>query len=153
VYKTLAKDLHDLLPNTHNMKNLTLLLLCIASLGLASCKKDTVIQNGANNLTIVKYIEPNQWQATDQFTFSAALLDNRIDARTFEDDGILVYISRGDGSSYEQLPFVYDTQAYSYTVSQGRIDVDIQTSDFQQATPTKPTTRTRVKIVLIESFQ
>ena len=136
------------------MKNLTLLLLCIASLGLASCKKDTIIENGANNLTIIKYIEPTQWTtSTDGFTLSAALTDNRIDARTFEDDGILVYISRGNGSYYEQLPFVYDVQSYSYTVSQGRIDVDIQSSDFQSAIPEKPITRTRVKIVLIGSSQ
>ena len=136
------------------MKKLTLLLLCIATLGLASCEKDTIIQNGANNLTIIKYIEPNQWQASaDGFTLSASLLDNRIDDRTFEDDGIWVYVSRGDGNFYEQLPFVYDVQAYSYSVSKGRIDIDLQSSDFQSAVPTKPTTRTRVKIVLIESFR
>ena len=136
------------------MKKLTLLLICIASLGLASCKKDTIVQNSANNLTIIKYIEPNQWvSSADGFTLSAALTDNRIDARTFEDDGILVYISRGNGNSYEQLPFVYDVQAYSYTVSQGRIDIDIQSSDFQSAIPDKPTTKARVKIVLIESSQ
>lgn len=139
--------------HTHNMKNLTLLILCIASLGLASCKKDTIVQN-ANNLTIIKYIEPNQWSSSaDGFTLSAALTDSRIDARTFEDDAILVYVSRGDGNFYEQLPFVFDVQAYSYTVSQGRVDIDIQSSDFQSAVPDKPTTRTRVKIVLIESFQ
>ena len=85
------------------MKKLTLLLICIASLGLASCKKDTIVQNSANNLTIIKYIEPNQWvPSADGFTLSAALTDNRIDLRTFEDDGVLVYISRGNGNSYEQ---------------------------------------------------
>ena len=136
------------------MKRITLLLLCIATLGLASCKKDTIVQNGANNLTIIKYIEPNQWQASaDGFTYSAVLNDSRIDDRTFEDDGILVYISRGDGNSYEQLPFVYDVQAYSYAVSKGAIAIDLQSSDFQSAIPDRPTTRTRVKIVLIESFQ
>ncbi|MBB2144061.1 hypothetical protein GM921_01060 [Pedobacter sp. LMG 31464] len=135
------------------MKKLTLILICIASLGLASCKKDTIVQS-ANNLTIIKYIEANQWQSSaDGFTLSASLSDNRIDDRTFEDDGILVYISRNDGNFYEQLPFVYDVQSYSYTVSKGRIDIDIQSSDFQSAIPDKPTTRTRVKIVLIESSQ
>lgn len=135
------------------MKKLTLLLICIASLGLASCKKDTIVQS-ANNLTIIKYIDANQWQSSaDGFTLSASLIDNRIDDRTFEDDGILVYISRNDGNYYEQLPFVYDVNSYSYTVSKGRIDIDIQSSDFQSAIPDKPTTRTRVKIVLIESAQ
>ena len=136
------------------MKKLTLLLLCIATLGLASCKKDTIVQNGSNNLTLIKYIEPNQWQlSNDGFTYSATINDNNIDARTFEDDGILVYVSRGNTNTYEQLPFVYDVEAYSYSVTQGSITIDIQSSDFQAATPIKPTTRTRVKIVLIESAQ
>ncbi len=140
--------------HTHNMKKITLLLICIATLGLASCKKDTIVQNGANNLTIVKYIEPNQWQlSSDGFTYTAVVNDSRIDSRTFEDDGILVYISRGDNNTYEQVPFVYDVQSYSYSVSQGSIGIDLQSSDFQAAVPTRPTSRTRVKIVLIESFQ
>ena len=137
------------------MKKLTLLLICIASLGLASCKKDTIVQNSsANNLTIIKYIEPSQWVlSSDGLTYSATLTDNRIDARTFEDDGILTYISRGNNNIYEQLPFVYNVDAYSYSVTQGALTIDIQSSDNQDVQPIKPTTRTRVKIVLIESFQ
>jgi hypothetical protein len=139
--------------HTHNMKKLTFLLLCIATLGLASCKKDTIVQS-ANNLTIIKYIEPSQWVlSNDGFTYTAIINDSRIDERTFKDDGILVYVSRGDGNSYEQMPFVFDVDAYSYLVTTGSLRLDIQSSDFQAATPTKPTTRTRVKIVLIESFQ
>ena len=135
------------------MKKLTILLLCIASLGLASCKKDTIVQS-ANNLTIVRTIEPNQWQlSSDGFTYTAVLNDDRIDARTFEDDGILVYVSRGDDNTYEQIPFVFDVQSYSYSVTQGAIYIDIQSPDFQASAPKKPTTRTRVKIVLIESTQ
>lgn len=136
------------------MKKLTLLLLCIATLGLASCEKDTIIQNGANNLTIIKYIEANQWQlSADGKTYYAILNDARIDDRTFEDDAILVYTSVGDGNSYEQLPFVYNVDAYSYSVQKGSIEIDIQSSDYQATQPIKPTTRTRVKIVLLESFQ
>lgn len=142
------------LQNTHNMKKITLLLLCIATLGLASCKKDTIVQNSNNNLTIIKYIEPSQWQlSSDGYTYYAVINDNRIDTRTFEDDGILVYTSRGDNNTYEQLPFVYNVDAYSYSVSKGQIEIDIQSSDNQDTQPIKPTTRTRVKIVLIESFQ
>jgi hypothetical protein len=135
------------------MKKLTLLLICIASLGLASCKKDTIVQS-ANNLTIIKYIEPNQWQLSDDgYTYYAVINESRIDPRTFEDDGILTYISRGDNNTYEQLPFVYNVDAYSYVIRQGSIEIDIQSSDNQDTTPIKPTTRTRVKIVLIESAQ
>ena len=136
------------------MKKLTLLLLCITTLGLVSCKKDTIVNNAANNLTIIKYIEPSAWQlSTDGFTYSATIVDNRIDDRTYEDDGILVYVARGNGNFYEQMPFVYDAQSYSYSVTPGSISIDIQSSDFQAATPIKPNSTTRVKIVLLESFQ
>ncbi|MGE6220871.1 hypothetical protein ACQKCH_13670 [Nubsella zeaxanthinifaciens] len=135
------------------MKKLTLLLLCVATLGLVSCKKDTIVNSAPNNLTIIKYIEPSAWSLVDNYTYSVTLQDSRIDKRTFEDDGILVYVSRGNTNFYEQIPFVYDTQAYSYTVSQGSISIDIQSSDFQTAAPVKPNSTTRVKIVLLESFQ
>ncbi|RZL43505.1 MAG: hypothetical protein EOP00_22515 [Pedobacter sp.] len=136
------------------MKKLNLLFICIATLGLASCKKDTIVQNGANNITLIKYIEPSAWQLSqDGLTYYAVLNDTRIDTRTFEDDAILTYISRGDNNSYEQLPFVYNVDAYSYVIKPGSIEIDIQSSDNQDTQPIKPTTRTRVKIVLIESFQ
>ncbi len=135
------------------MKKLTLLLLCVATLGLASCKKDTIVNQTPNNLTIIKYIEPSAWSLVDNFTYSATIQDSRIDKRTFEDDGILVYVSRGNTNFYEQIPFVYDTQSYSYTVSQGSISIDVQSSDFQSAAPVKPNSTMRVKIVLLESFQ
>ena len=136
------------------MKKLTLLLLCVATLGLASCQKDTIVNDKPNNLTIIKYIEPNAWAlSTNGFTYDASISDNRIDERTYQNDGILVYVSRGNTSFYEQIPFVYDAQSYSYTVEPGRLSIDIQSSDFQEAAPIKPTTTMRVKIVLLESFQ
>lgn len=135
------------------MKKLALLLLCVATLGLVSCKKDTIVNQAPNNLTIIKYIEPSAWSLVDDYTYSVTLQDSRIDKRTYEDDGILVYVSRGNTNFYEQIPFVYDTQSYSYTVSQGSISIDIQSSDFQSAAPVKPNSTMRVKIVLLESFQ
>lgn len=136
------------------MKKLSLILLCIASLSLASCKKDTYINSSANNLTIVKYIDPSAWSlSNDGFTYSATILDNRLDNRTYHDDGILVYISRGNTNFYEQIPFVYDAQSYSYTVTPGSLSIDVQSSDYQEAAPIKPNTTMRVKIVLLESMQ
>lgn len=136
------------------MKKLTLLLLCVATLGLASCQKETIVNNKPNNLTLIKYIEPNAWTlSANGFTYDATITDNRIDERTYQNDGVLVYISRGNTTFYEQMPFVYDAQSYSYTVTPGSLSIDIQSSDFQEAAPIKPTTTMRVKIVLLESFQ
>ena len=135
------------------MKKVSLILLCVATIGMLSCKKETYVSN-ANNLTLIKYIEPSAWAlSNDGFTYSATIMDNNIDNRTYADDGILVYISRGNANYYEQIPFVYDAQTYSYTVTPGSISIDIQSSDFQEATPIKPSSTMRVKIVLLESMQ
>ena len=116
------------------MKKLTLLLLCIATLGLASCKKDTIINQTTPNRTIVLNVEPTVPEI-DQFS-----LDN---------EAVLVYISYDNGATYLQMPFVYNVDAYSTVISKGKVEIDIQSSDYQATTPVKPTARVRVKVVLI----
>ncbi len=133
------------------MKKITLLLLCIATLGLASCQKDTIVNSATNNnITLLKTIQPNQWfLSNDGFTYSADIVDSRIGE--YEEDGILVYINRNNQGFYEQIPFVYDTQSYSYTQNNGSLTLDIQSADVQATAPIRPTTPMTVKIVMIES--
>lgn len=131
------------------MKKITLLLLFIATLGLASCQKESFV-NSNDNLTLIKSIQPNEWKlSNDGFTYTATIVDSRIGQ--YDEDGILTYIVRDNQSFYEQIPFVYDTQSYSYTQSNGSISIDIQSADFQEAAPKKPLNTMKVKIVLLES--
>ncbi|WP_131536022.1 hypothetical protein [Pedobacter nototheniae] len=139
------------------MKKLIILMLCIVTLGLASCKKDTVYVPDTNylpNKTIIAYVNPADWkQDTDgQTLYSIINISDVLDAVTFEDDGILVYVSRGDNDTYEQIPNVYSLNSYSYLVDKfaKTIEIDLQRSD-RTSYPTTPTTRTRVKIVLVRS--
>jgi len=137
------------------MKKLTFLLLCITTLGLVSCKKDTIIQNIPNQ-TIIATINPTDWrQDTDGSTLYSILdISDVLDEATFEDDGILVYISRGDNDTYEQIPNVYGLVSYSYLVDKfaKTIEIDAQRSDRTGYPPT-PASRTRIKIVLVRSQQ
>lgn len=138
------------------MKRLSLLLLCVATLGLASCKKEPYINQSTPNKTFVRDIAPSQWVlSADGRTYSADLNIADIDAYHIQNEATLVYLSytptTNSASSYIQLPFVYNIDAYSYEVYTGGLSIDIQSSDYQDRTPIKPTSTVRVKVVLVTS--
>lgn len=134
------------------MKKLILLLLCTATLGLASCKKDTIIQDTPNR-TYNFTIQPNQWVlSADGYNYTYEWRNSIIDEITVDDEGVLVYASHPvNSSSYIQLPYTYDANAYSYELFVGGIAIDIQTSDNQDTNPVKPTKPVLVKVVVIPS--
>lgn len=135
------------------MKKLILLLLCTATLGLVSCKKDTIIQETPNR-TYNFTIQPNQWVLSqDGLTFTADIPTNAIRPITVDDDGVLVYITHPlSTSSYVQVPYTFDALAYSYELYDGGFAIDIQSSDLQNRAPEKPTIPILVKLVVIESL-
>ena len=132
------------------MKNLTLLIFCIASLGLASCKKDTIINQTTPNRTVVVNVASTAWTlSTDGLTYYTILNIAEIDQFSLDNEAVLVYISYDNGGTYLQMPFVYNVEAYSTVISKGKVEIDIESSDFQNASPKKPTANVRVKVVLI----
>lgn len=139
----LAADLHSFMQNTHNMKKITLLLLCIATLGLASCKKDTIINQTTPNRTIIFDRSPNSWKLLSGTTntYYVDLDASEIDNINVRQEGVLVYIST-DGTTttgYFQIP--NSAQRYDYDIYTGYIRV------YSYGLP--PTTTTRIKVVLI----
>ncbi|MET4081688.1 hypothetical protein ABIB40_001637 [Pedobacter sp. UYP30] len=141
------------------MKKLTILFFCVATLSLASCKKQTVLQPTTTtpNRTIIAYINQADWQkdTTDGRTiFSILNISDVLDGPTFEDDGFLVYISRTDNDTYEQIPNVYGLNSYSYVIDKTNktLEIDLQRSN-SATYPDYPTGKTRVKIVLVRSQQ
>lgn len=135
------------------MKKYLLLLLLITCVGLVSCEKTVYVPDDTlPNITILKYVTPNQWvRDTDQQTLVVDIPVGEIDIDTFENDDISLMISRNDDDTYEKIPFVYNGLTYSYEVRPGFVTLYIQTSDAQILIPTAPQTTTRVKIVLIRS--
>lgn len=134
------------------MKKLTILFLCIATLGLASCKKDTIINQTTPNRTIILNVASSAWALSpDGYTYFVNLNVPEIDQITMDDEGVLVYISFDNGATYLQMPFVYDVDAYSTVISKGKVEIDIQSADLQQTTPIKPSKAAKVKVVLIAS--
>ena len=132
------------------MKNLTLLFICIASLGLASCKKDTIINQTTPNRTVVLNVASSAWAlSSDNYTYYVNLSVPEIDDIAMADEAVLVYISFDNGVTYLQMPFVYDVDAYSTVISKGNVEIDIQKADAQQTAPRKPTANAKVKVVII----
>ncbi|WP_432712699.1 hypothetical protein, partial [Pedobacter sp.] len=92
------------------MKQSFLLLLCIATIGLTSCKKDTIVDSGLPNETIETVINSNQWQSIEGGTrLTTTISLPELNAETFTNDGLMVYIYPDNGiNEYRQLPFVFD---------------------------------------------
>lgn len=141
------------------MRKLTLLLLCIATLGLASCKKETYVAE-TKNKTIFVDVLPSDWVLNSARNTYYVQLESiaklpEIDMDHINNDGTLVYVSypnsNGSFTDYSALPFVYNLSSYSFTVYNGGLEVYIQNSDTQTILPIKPTTKVRFKIVLIYS--
>ena len=135
------------------MKKLLFLILCTTTLGLVSCKKDTIVNETTPNRTFVYTIKPSDWElSSDGYNYTATLNVGEIDNITLDDEGVLVYLTHPvSANSYIQVPFTYDVNAYSYELYNGGIKIDIQSSDFQATAPVKPTTSMTAKIVVIPS--
>jgi hypothetical protein len=146
-----AKYLLSVWKHKH-MKQSFLLLLCIATLGLASCKKDNIYYETPNR-TFNYTIQENEWVLdTKGLTYTVELDIPEVDQITLDDEGVLVYVNHPlEASSYIQIPAPFDTDAYSYEVYNGGIAIDVQSTDRQSTTPVKPKGTIKVKIVVIPS--
>ncbi len=136
------------------MKIKILLLLCIASIGLASCKKDTYIQDTPNR-TIITEIQPTDWVVTNNGgTLTTDVLIDAIDQYNVDVEGILVYLDHPvNVDGYIALPYTYSGSSYSYEHFNGGIAIDIQRSEFSTQNPAVPTVPIRLKVVLIPSAE
>lgn len=117
------------------MKKTILLLLCTVTLGLVSCKKDTIINETTPNRTIVFDVNPNEW-VLDGGTYYLDLDIIEIDDINFYDEGILVYMATPNFTNYYQLPY----GDYDYEAHIGGISIS-------KSTP--PSTAMRIKVVLV----
>lgn len=124
------------------MKKLILLFICIASLGLASCKKDTIINQTTPNRTIIFDRTSASWIPNTGGGFYVDLIADEIDLINLKDEGVLVYIATDgvNATGYYQLPNAVSN--FDYEIYEGRIRI------FYDGT-TRPSSLTRIKVVLI----
>ena len=132
------------------MKKLIFIFLGLTILGVSmSCQKVTEEYYTVPNQTILTTLSANSWSTSNLgFTYLASINFVAKDIYQNKTDGILVYISFGNGV-YEPVPQTYDGISYSYTARQDKVVLEIQSSDAKvKITPPGPL---NVKIVLIPS--
>jgi len=124
------------------MKKLTILFICIATLGLASCKKDTIINQTTPNRTIIFDRGSSSWIPNTGGGFYLDLVADEIDDISVQDEGILVYVATDgtNSSGYFQIP--NSVSQYDYEVYNGRIRIYFDGN-------VRPSNTTRIKIVLV----
>ncbi len=124
------------------MKKLTILFICIATLGLASCKKDTIINQTTPNRTIIFDRGSSSWLPNAGGGFYLDLVADEIDNINVQDEGILVYVATDgtNSSGYFQIP--NSVSQYDYEVYNGRIRIYFDGN-------VRPSNTTRIKIVLV----
>ncbi|MDY0906972.1 hypothetical protein [Pedobacter sp. CFBP9032] len=132
------------------MKKFTILMLCIVTLGLASCKKETIV-NQALGKTYNRYIEPNQWVQNSNGTYSFTWNKAEFDGVTLDDEGVLVYFTHPTNDNSDvQLPYTFNYTVYSYELFNGGITFDVQDSR-NLSSSVRPNYRILVKVVVIPS--
>ncbi len=133
------------------MKKLTLLLLCIATLGLASCKKDTYITQQLKAKTYNYEIKPADWKFNANGSYTATWMNKKFDGITLEDEGVMVYFEHPvTASSFIQLPYTFNYSAYSYEIFNGGISFDAQDTN-NLLNSVAPTYKVLVKVVIVPS--
>ena len=130
------------------MKRILFLLVIGGALITASCTKryDVVEPNKTKAFTVT----PSQWAVTsDGRSDSVALSANEIGNYLTADGAVLVYFTYDGGSTFEQIPEVYNNVSYSYYNNAGNLVLYVQSAD--GSTPYLPTQNIGVKLVLIPS--
>jgi hypothetical protein len=110
-----------------------------------SCKKTEVIPNQ----TVIINLPSGNWLPLNGGkSYTTAIDLPELDDYTHERAGVLVYISFGD-KTYEQIPQVYNGDAYSFVTRPGQVVLEVQRYD-GVGVVNKPS-NTTIKIVLVKS--
>lgn len=133
------------------MKRILLLLMCTVTLGLASCKKDTIVQEVYPGTTYYLKIQPSDWARNPNGSYSFQWNKNAITSDVLELDAIVVYFSHPVNSDTDiALPYTFNDEIASYQVGIGKITFDMQSKSNMATTP-RPSEEILVKVVVIPS--
>ncbi len=133
------------------MKKFAILLFCVATLGLASCKKEVYVPDPVTAKTYNFTIRVDDWVKNADGSFSVTKPNNAFDAITLRDEGILVYFQHpADKNGDIQLPYTFNYSAFSYEIYDGGITFDVQDTN-NLSNSVKPTYDTLVKVVIVPS--
>ncbi|WP_316812121.1 hypothetical protein [Pedobacter heparinus] len=131
------------------MKKLILLLLCTATLGLVSCKKDTIVNNILPR-TISYDIPTSAWKTSDggrSYFTEVNVPENNDDFN--QSGGVIVSMAfDANKSIFDGLPNVYQGLSYQFSSEPNYVVIYVDGIDGQVISPPSAA---RVKIVLVDS--
>ena len=130
------------------MKKILFLLFIGGGLFLTSCTKQYT--EVTPNQTVYADLTPTNWTATSAGTADSVLINTpEIDKYFTGHGGINVYFTFDGGTSYEQIPEVYNNISFSYTYTAGGVALYAQTA--AGGLPTSAPAALTAKIVLVPS--
>jgi len=126
------------------MKKTLSILCCVILFAATSCTKKYITPNP--NETVFATVNTTDWTLySDGKSYDAPVkIDDLTDATALA--GVIVSMSY-DGSTYEQIPEVYNGTSFSFTYSAGNLTLYAQSPDGN--TPIQPTLPVKVKITLV----
>ena len=134
------------------MKRILLLLVCTVTLGLTSCKKDTIVQQ-ENVLGRTYYLDirPSDWVRNGNGSYSFKWNTNVINKLAYDSDAVIVYFSHPvDAGTDIALPYTFNDEIASYQLAIGSLSFDMQSKSNIATTP-RPSVTIKVKVVIIPS--
>ncbi len=135
---------------THKrMKKFIFLLLCTATLGLVSCKKDTIVNNILPR-TILFDIAANSWKTTDGGkTYFTEINVPENDDDFNQSGGVVVSMAfDANRSIFDGLPNVYQGLSYQFSSEPGYVVIYVDAIEGDTFPPPAAAT---AKIVLVDS--
>jgi hypothetical protein len=132
------------------MKKLLFLFLGLSVLGVSACRKATQQYYTTPNQTVYYSVSNSSWTTKDGgYTYGASLSFVQGDIYQNKYDGVLVYVSYDNGTTYISVPQTYNGLSYSYSATNQKVILEVQSSNFNQII-SNPGVLT-VKLVLIPS--
>jgi hypothetical protein len=134
------------------MKKILTIISCLTVLALSSCTKQYV-SPATTNQTVYKNVAATDWTIytdnTGAQSYQAPISVGILSSDFSQVGGIIVAVSYDNGTTYEQLPEVYDNLSYTYTYNAGNVTLYAQSAD--GTTAIQPTLPIKVKIILVDS--
>nr|WP_121271124.1 hypothetical protein [Pedobacter schmidteae] len=133
------------------MKKVILLLICTVTLGLVSCKKETITPQIFPR-TILYDIPANAWKTTNGgLTYRTTINVGENDENFNQSGGVIVSLAfDAQKRVFDALPNVVDGLSYNYTSEPGYVDVYIEDVN-GRVINNPPGGPIRIKIVLVDS--
>lgn len=133
---------HTLIRNT--------LVLCVAGLGLGSCKKE-VTQRVDQAFSATYTLTPANWQSDGSGGFYTNIPVPEVDPVIVSSGGVLVYLSFDGGTTFEALPEVLANVAYGTYHSDKTVSIDLTSADGTGVVTSPPSKNLIAKLVVIDA--